>query len=297
MKCKVETAAGKCTACPTSGATAGGSRKLATDTCANVRAPASAITTANGGEHVEIYGSHTTESTYAPPAAAANMDFAGAPVATHFLCKTGYAAVFGATLAASKCVTHATVVSTAATPVVVAPYTSGTTAAAAVGEVGSLPSSADCARILVKDIAEDIWGCFNCVPGKVMSKNLNVLVCTGGLTGWDSTACMAASSTVTDGNATAITSTCSWCSSTHFKKATPAVAGTNAVATDTCVLVTTATTNCYQALAGNTACANCNSNAWMNGSGVCIVADPAVAAASAKILAVSALLAIIAFFN
>merc|ERR1719253_2156705 len=96
LKCKIQTATGKCSACPTSGATAGGSRKLATDTCATVSAADSALTTTNGSEHVELYGSHTTESTYALPADADAMgEIKGDAPATTFICKSGYAAVFG----------------------------------------------------------------------------------------------------------------------------------------------------------------------------------------------------------
>merc|ERR1719223_9674 len=113
LKCKVQTADGKCSACPTSGATAGGSRKLATDTCAIVRASDSALTTANGAEHVELYGDHTTEGNYAAPADASILaEMIGEPAATTFVCKTGYTAVFGATLADSKCVTNASAVTT-----------------------------------------------------------------------------------------------------------------------------------------------------------------------------------------
>jgi len=298
LKCKVQTADGKCSACPTSGATAGGSRKLATASCATVRASDFALTTANGAEHVELYGTQTTETAYAPPAdGAAMFAIMGDPTATTFICKTGYTAVFGVAYTDSKCVTNATAVtSTGGTNSAVSPY--DTPATGTVGSLIDVPVTSDCARYLVKPVsstANDLWGCFNCVPGKSLSSQTAVLTCTGSITGWDTT-CQAAVST-NDTPAIPGTTICKWCASTHVLKHTlPAVAA-NGSASHFCIITTTATANCFQMASGDLACAICNSNAWMNGSGVCIVADPAVAAASAKILAVSALLAIIAFFN
>lgn len=223
MKCKVETAAGKCSACPTSGATAGGSRKLvaASESCATVRPAADGLTTANGGANVELYGSHTTESAYAVPADTAAMKaLLGTPAATHFICKSGYTTVFGANLANSKCVANASAVTLGATNAAVSPYdTPATTTEGSVVEMSQY-----CAQPMVKTVTgatNDLWACFACAQGKVLATGANAtaaVACAASVTGFTGTECrVATSSAAAPAQADTV---CKWCATTHVLKST-----------------------------------------------------------------------------
>jgi len=281
-KCRSNGTDGKCTTCPSAGSTVGGPRELVSGSCATARTGATKVLTAGKGEaHVEFYGSLTADmTTYTVPSSAAAGDFTKAYLAdsaSAFTCKDSYATIYYTNLSDSECALLSTKVTFGTgTTVPTKPAANTWTGPgdAALGGFEELPVGPDCTRVAIKydaTPANVLYTCQRCAGTKALFIDVtaaaNPQTCTAALATMDSN-CNRWYSTAAS-LAAANTSICKGCVANSALKNTGATYSDSCVTADTVKLA-----NCYKADAAGTACAQCNWDSWMDGSGVCIKAVP-----------------------